>query len=146
MPDRAKVVGALCLCILAFILTEIIKPQFLEGTNFGYLTHVNMVVGAVVGWVFMGKRAGNGVVPAINNGITGIITLIFLAITVQSINEMLRLSMRNRYDGPFEALLSIISLGFDYVVKISTVPFWGTAIVGGIISGLILESVWRRWR
>ena len=146
MPDRAKVMAALCLCALAYILSEMVKPQFLEDYNFGYFTHVNMLLGVIVGWTFMGKRAGSGVVPAINNGVTGIASLLFLAVTVQSINEMLRLAMRKRYDGPFEAVLSIIPIGLDYTVLISTIPFWSTAFIGGALSGLIVEAVWQRWR
>lgn len=94
----------------------------------------------------MGKRAGFGIVPAINNGITGVVSLFLLAVAVQSINEMLRLAMRHRYDGAFDAVLSVIPLGLDYTVLISTVPFWGTAIIGGALSGLIVEAVWQRWR
>jgi hypothetical protein len=146
MPDRARVMGALCLCALAYILSEMVKPHFLEDYNFGYFNYVNMVLGVWVGWKFMGKRAGFGLVPAINNGITGAVSLIMLSITVQSINEMLRLAMRHRYDGAFEAVLSIISIGLEYLVLISTIPFWGTAVVGGILAGLVIEAVWMRWR
>jgi hypothetical protein len=146
MPDRAKVMGALCLCAMAYILSEMVKPQFLEDYNFGYFTYVNMLLGLIVGWTFMGKRAGFGVVPAINNGLTGILALLLLAVSIQSANEMLRPAMRLRYDGPFEAVLAIIPIGLDYTVLISTVPFWGTALIGGALSGLIVEAVWQRWR
>lgn len=146
MPDRAKVFGALCLCAMAYILSEMVKPQFLEGTNFGYFTYVNMLLGVVVGWMLLGRRAGLGLVPAINNGITSIVSLIILAVATQGINEMLRLAMRNRYDSPFEAVLSIVPLGLEFVVKVSTISFWGTALIGGILSGLIVEAIWKRWR
>lgn len=146
MPDRAKVMGALCLCAMAYILSELVKPAFLEDYNFGYFTYVNMLIGVIIGWTFMGKRAGYGVVPAFNSGVTAIISLMFVAIAVQSVNEMLRLAMRNRYDGPFDAVLSIIPIGLDYLVLVSNVPFWGTALIGGALSGLIVEAVWLRWR
>jgi hypothetical protein len=42
--------------------------------------------------------------------------------------------------------LAIIPIGLDYAVLISTVPFWGTALIGGALSGLIVEAVWQRWR
>ena len=145
MPDRAKVMGALCLCAMAYILSEMVKPQFLEDYNFGYFTYVNMLLGLIVGWTFKGKRAGFGVVPAINNGLTGILALLLLAVSIQSANEMLRPAMRLRYDGPFEAVLAIIPIGLDHTVLISTEPFWGTALIGGALSGLIVEAVWQRW-
>jgi hypothetical protein len=146
MPDSSRVMGALCLCAMAYILSEMSKSQFIEDFNFGYYTYVNMLLGVIVGWTFMGKRAGNGLVPAINNGVTAMFSLLTLAILVQSINEMLRLAMRNRYDGPFEAVLSVVGIGLDYIVKISTIPFWSTAFVGGIICGLIVEALWHSLR
>ena len=54
--------------------------------------------------------------------------------------------MRHRFDGAFEAILEIIPIGLDYLVLISTVPFWGTALLGGILAGLVIEAVWLRWR
>jgi hypothetical protein len=131
---------------MAYIMSEMVKPQFQEDFNFGYFTYVNMLLGVVVGWAFMGKRAGFGIVPAINNGITSVVSLFLVAVAIQSANEMLRLAMRLRYDGAFDAVLSIIPIALDYTILVSTIPFWGTTLIGGILSGLIVEAVWRRWR
>ena len=64
MPSSSKVSGSLCLCALAYILSELAKPQFIEDFNFGYFTYVSMLVGVIIRWVLMGKRAGFGLVSA----------------------------------------------------------------------------------
>ena len=141
MPDSAKLFGAICLCALAYILSEMVKPHFLEDYDFGYFNYVNMALGLFVGWKILGKQAGFGLMPAINNGLTSIISLLFLALLVQSINEMLRLAMRSRYDGAFDALVALIPIGIDLTVLVSTIPFWATAVAGGILSGLVVEVI-----
>ncbi|MDA9136030.1 TrgA family protein [Ascidiaceihabitans sp.] len=144
MPSSSKVSGSLCLCALAYILFELAKPQFIEDFNFGYFTYVNMLVGVIIGWVLMGKRAGFGLVFAINNGVTSTFSMVLVVIFIQSANEMIRLSMRGRYDGLVEALLEIIPIGIDFVVKVSSTALWGTALIGGIVAGLIVEAIWHR--
>ena len=52
MLSSSKVSGSLCLCALAYILSELAKPQFIEDFNFGNFTYVSMLVGVIVGWVF----------------------------------------------------------------------------------------------
>ena len=45
MPNAAKLVAAVGMAILAFIVTGMVKGLFDEVTNFGWFTQVNMVLG-----------------------------------------------------------------------------------------------------
>ena len=144
MPSSTKVASSLCLCALAYILSELVKPTFIEDYNFGYFTYVSMLVGVIVGWTSMGERVGFGLIPAINNGIMGTFSMVASVIFIQSANEMIRLSMRGRYDTLFDALLGIVPIGIDFVVQVSSTALWGTALIGGILAGLIAEANWNR--
>lgn len=146
MPDAAKLVAALGMALLAFIVSGLIMPLFEEDTNFGWFTTVNAVLGLVVGWLVIGSRAGRGIVSAINVGLTGPVVLVFWGLFVQSCNEMVRIAMKNRYDGPFEALVSIFEIGAEWALLMSTVTIWATLLVGGILVGLATEYAWRTWR
>lgn len=146
MPDAAKLVAAVGLAILAFVVSGMIIPLFEEEMNFGYFTWVNVALGLVTGWIVIGTRAGRGWVSAINVGLTGAVALVFWGLFVQSCNEMVRLAMKNRYDGPFEALLAVFKIGTDWALLMSTVQVWGTLAVGGIIIGILTEYAWRIWR
>ena len=57
MPDAAKLVAALGMGVLAFIVSFMIMPLFEEETNFGWFVQVNVVVGLIVGWTVIGSRA-----------------------------------------------------------------------------------------
>lgn len=146
MPNAAKLVAAVGMAILAFIVTGMVKGLFDEVTNFGWFTQVNMVLGCLVGWKFLGSRSGRGMVSAINMGLTAPIVLVFWAIFVQSCNEMVRLAMKNRFDGPFEALVAIFEIGSEWALMIVNVPIWATLFVGGVMTGIAAEHASRNWR
>lgn len=146
MPTGARLTAALCLALLAFLLSGEIMPLMPEGTNFGYFTPLNMCLGLLVGWFVMGKRAGRGFVPALNNGVSGVAVLLFWGLFIQGAYEMFRLAMRNRYGGPFEALSAIFTIGLDYAIVIFVPEVIVTVLIGAIVSGLATENASRRWR
>lgn len=146
MPNAARLVAALCLAVLAFIVSGQVKALLPEGTYFGYFTHVNVALGLVVGWTVMGKRAGQGFTAAINNGVTGVLVLVFWGLFVQGVNEMVDLAMRNRYGGPFEALTDIFRIAVDYGLLILVPNVIATLVVGALLSGLATEYASRTWR
>lgn len=146
MPDAARLVAALSLALVAFIVSGLIMPLMPEGLDFGYFVHVNVVLGLLCGWIIMGKRAGRGITPAINNGITGVVALLFWGLFVQGLNEMFRQAMRNRYGGPVEAVADIFKIGLDYGTTIFVPQVMITLLVGGILAGLATEYAWRTWR
>ncbi|WP_339766525.1 TrgA family protein [uncultured Pseudosulfitobacter sp.] len=146
MPDAARLVAAICLAILAFIVSGQIVPLMPESTDFGYFLYVNIVLGALVGWVVMGSRAGRGVTSAINNGLTGVMVFVLWGLLIQATNEMVRLAMRNRYDGPLEAVVDVFKIGAEYGLILLVPVVIGTLIVGAVLSGLATEVAWRKWR
>ncbi|MCK5502246.1 MAG: TrgA family protein, partial [Tritonibacter mobilis] len=109
MPTAAHLVASVALALLAFVVSGQIMPLMPESTDFGYFTHVNVGLALVAGWKVMGRRAGRGFVPGINNGLTGMAVLVIWALIIQGAVEMFRLAKRNIYDGPFEALAAIFT-------------------------------------
>lgn len=146
MPDAARLVAAICLAIVAFLVSGQIVPLMPESTDFGYFLYVNVILGAFVGWTVMGRRAGRGVVSAINNGLTGMLVFVLWGLFIQGANEMVRLAMRNRYDGPFEAIVAIFEIGAEYGLILLVPVVIGTLIAGGVLAGLATEVAWRKWR
>ena len=146
MPNAAKLVAGLGLALLAFVVSGMVMGLFEEEKNFGYFTHVNMILGFLVGWNVIGSRSGRGMVSAINVGLTAPIVLVFWALFIQSCNEMVRLAMRNRYDGPFEAVVAIFEIGSEWALLIANITVWVTLLLGGIFVGIAAEYASRRWQ
>ena len=146
MPTASRLVAAFCLVVLAFIVSGMIIDNGEEGKDYGYFTYVNMALGAACGWAIMGKRAGRGWTAGINNGLTGVASLVFWALFVQGCYEMFRLAMRNRYGGPFEAVMAIFQIGIEYGKLLITPEILIALAVGAVVSGLATELAHRQWR
>ena len=146
MPTAARLIAAISLAITGFVLSLLVMPLMPESTDFGYFIPVNIGLGLLVGWFVMGRRAGRGVTPAINNGFTGVFVLMFWGVAVQAINEMVRLSMRNRYDGPGEAMVAVFEIGAEYALIIATVQIGLAFVACSLITGLVTEIAARNWR
>ncbi|AYE86254.1 TrgA family protein [Sulfitobacter sp. D7] len=145
MPTGARLMAAISLAVLAFVLSGMVVPLMPESTDFGYFLPLNVLLGLVVGWRVMGKRAGRGIVAAINNGLAGVFVLMLWAIFLQAANEMVRLALRNRYDDPFEAIVAVFQIGAEFGVMIATLPIGVALVVGAVIAGLLTEFAYNRW-
>jgi hypothetical protein len=146
MPDAAKLVAALCMAALGFVVSGLIMGLFDDEMNFGWFTQVNMALGAIVGWIVIGRRAGRGITSAINIGLTAPVVLVFWGLFIQSANEMTRNAMLNRYHDMFEATGAVFEIGAKWALIITTVPVWATLLIGGVIAGVASEYAWRTWR
>jgi len=131
---------------LAYILSDLVRPLMPEGTDFGYFNYVNAFIGLCVGWVAVGSRGGRGLVPGINNGLTGTALLFIWTIGTHACYEMFRLAMRNRYDGPMEAIAGIFLIASEFAYMIATVPMLLAALVGAVVVGLATEYAAKTWR
>ena len=138
--------AAIALGLLAFIVSGQVKPLMPEGTDFGYFTQVNIALGLLVGWIMIGPRAGRGLVPGITNGITGMLSMVFWALFVQGAYEMFSRAMGHRYHGPFEAVMAILELTFEFAGMILVPNILVTLLVGGVLAGLAGEFASKRFR
>jgi len=144
MPTAARVIAALCLAALAWLVSEQIKPLFDEDKAFGNFNLINVGIAFVVGWQVIGSRAGRGLASAINNGLTGGIMMFFWTSLAHASIEMFERSMRNRYDGAFEAFAAMLQMMAENAVLIATPLIICTLLVGSAVSGFLAEFTSKR--
>jgi hypothetical protein len=149
MPTAARLVAAIVLAALGWFASELVKP-LIEAqtgrTEFGGLSLINLVLGALCGWIVIGKRAGRGYSAAIGNGLTGGAALVFWALFVQAVREMVDRSLARRYDGPVEAIGAIFELAVEYGAFLLDTQMLVTLVAGAILAGLASEFAAGRWR
>ncbi|MEP2680483.1 MAG: TrgA family protein [Sulfitobacter sp.] len=145
MPTAARLVAAIGLALLGFLLSGQVVPLLPEGQALGYFFHVNVALGVLTGWIFMGRRVGNGLVPAINNGLTGAAVMVLWALFLQGTWEMFDRAMRNLYSGPFDALLAILTLSVEFFFVIAVPSVLVPLALGGCLVGLLAENAHQRW-
>ena len=144
MPTAARLVSAVLLAALAALVSIQVMQVMPESTDFGWFLQINIVLGIAVGWFWLGPNAGDGTVQAVSIGVTSAALLLFVGLFLQSWNEMMRLAMRNRYDGPFEAVAAIFVEGLTFGQYL-TPEILGTLAAGGAIAGILASFAKRNW-
>lgn len=146
MPTAAKLVAAVMFALAGFLGAEAFKPLMEEGTNFGQFSPLTAVIGALTGWMVMGRLAGRGYVAATGFGLRTMVTIVFWALLAFCIYDMVLLSMKMRYDGPVEAVVGVFELMVERVLIMRDWNFVITLAVCGVVGGLVTEWAGRRWR
>lgn len=145
MPTASRLFAAIILGVLGWIVSDMIRPLMIEGLYFGWFNQINAGLGLAIGWIVVGSRAGRGMGPAIGNGATGVIVLLFWGLFVFSGIEMIKHAMRKQYDGAFEAFTDTFSIMAEYFFTIATPEIISSLIIGGMLSGIVSEWIGRRW-
>lgn len=147
MPTGGKLVGAIAFAALAYFLSDLVKPLLAEseGGRVGWLSPVNALVGAVLGWRVMGRGAGRRYVQAFGYGLTTMLATLFWCLLFWSGHKMLIQSTRLAYDGPMEALQAMGGQFVEYFRMLLVPEVAVPAIVGALFMGWLTEFFARRW-
>lgn len=146
MPTAARLIGAICFAILAFVASISVVPYLPKGTPVGYMPLINAGIGVLTGWMVVGPNAGQGYRMALANGIRGVATMIFVSLLLFAGREMFNRSMHHLYHGPGEALQKGAGLMLEFALYLANQTELAILIVGGAIAGFIVEFASHRWR
>jgi hypothetical protein len=145
MPTGAKAMAAISFAVVGWIVANTYVPNMPQAESVGYMREWTAVIGAVIGWRVMGTSVGKGYVRAVGSGLKTVIVMIFFALLLFGIYEMLQLSVRMRYDGPQEAILDVFQRMLDRSIPLLTVPVLAAIGIGGAVAGILTENASRRW-
>lgn len=145
MPTMPKLVAGLCLAALAYIVSNMVMALMPEGTAFGIFVPLNLLIGFVTGWLYVGRQNMTRMADGLSYGLTGAAVMTFVALFLQSGNEMMRLAMRHRYDGPFESVAAVFQIMVEFGSDIFTMQVLTTLVVGGIVTGIAVYLTAMRW-
>lgn len=145
MPTAAKLIGAVLFAALAWFVSEQIKDVLGRSAGLGLLSPINALLGAIMGWRVMGARAGDGFVASIGYGLTTVFAITFWAILVWSSYQMFNLAVRGRYTGPGDALGGLGDIMLENSALIVTPAVVGSAVIGGLVCGVVTEYFSHRW-
>lgn len=145
MPTAAKLVAAVLIAALGYAVASVIAGYFEPHETEGAFRYVSAACGLLIGWRFLGKRAGGGLSSAFGLGLSSAVALVLLGQVVFSGYVMIIRSLRKVYHGPFEALQGMVDIAIDNFDYLYHGDVLVTLIVGGILAGLLTEFVARRW-
>lgn len=145
MPTAPKLIAALWFCLLGWFATELVKNYLPDGTQFGLMSQISAFLGFIIGWRFMGMRAGDTVAATYAYGLSASILLSFWTVFYFAFEEMIHRALKTRYDGPTNALLGMVDLGREYAIFIVKPDVFVCLIIGGLFGGWLTDQVSRRW-
>jgi hypothetical protein len=146
MPTAAKLFSAVAFAIAAYVAADVYKLGVPDRTVWGAFNLISAAIGMLCGWLVMGGLAGRGYRAAIGYGLRTMVTVVFWILLAFSTYMMIMRSMNKVYDGPMEALVGIFDLMIENAAPMANTTMIGTLFAGGIVSGMIVEWVGRRWR
>ncbi len=151
MLTMPKLIAAILIAFAAWIVSGLVKVEVREvyGTyNFGWFVPLSVVMGFLCGWLILGKRGdgtlGFGTAPAI--GLTAMLAGVAWVLFLVSANEVLRLAIARRYDGPVETVLALVPVGKDYAQYLIRQNIGLTILIMGMVAGWFTDWAARRWR
>jgi len=140
-----KLIAALFFAALGYFAGDLVKPLLPEGTRTVWLNETLAVLGLISGWRMSGSRAGFGTRSGLGYGLTSAGLIAFWGVFFFSGEKMLQYSLDKRFDGPMEALRSMVEFMLDFSVLIAVPTVIGAAIFGGLFGGWLTEWVAKRW-
>ena len=146
MPTGAKAMAAISFAVVGWLIANSYVLNMPQAQAVGYLRELVGLLGALIGWRVMGNAVGKGYVGAVGSGWKTAVVLVFFALLLFGIYEMLQLSVRMRYDGPFDAILDVFKRMFERSAPLLSVGVLAAMAVGGGVAGVLTESASRRWR
>lgn len=146
MPTAGRFASAVVMMFMAIIVSALIIPLLPEGKDVGYFAYINAFIGFCCGWVVTGGRLGRGVSAAMSNGFTGMLAVLFFALTLQALNEMMIRAMDLRYKGLSHAISGFADLVGEFALLLATPDILGTLLFGSMLAGFAGEMAARRWR
>jgi hypothetical protein len=146
MPTGAKGIAALSFAVVGWLIANAYVPNMPEVSRVGYFRELVGALGAIIGWRVMGNSVGKGYVGAVGSGWKTVLVLVFFALLLFGIYEMLLLSVKMRYDGPMEAVLDVFRRMMERAIPLLSGGVLAAMLIGGAIAGVLTEHASRRWR
>ncbi|NNE89751.1 MAG: TrgA family protein [Silicimonas sp.] len=144
MPTGAKLIGGLAFAALAYFISDLIKPLLPEGSQLGWFSPLNAIIGFLMGWTIMGKGAGETYRRTFGYGLTTLVATAFWSLLVWSGYEMLKLSIRMRFDGPIEALQGMAQEFVDYAKLAAVNEVVWPAVIGALFAAWVTHFFAKR--
>lgn len=135
MPTGAKLAAALTFAVVGWITTNYYVPNMPDVEVAGNVREGVALIGAIVGWRVMGPAVGKGYLEAAGSGIKTAVLVVFFALLLFSLYEMLMNSVKMRYDGAFDAITDVFTTMARRSQALFSVGVLVSMIVGGIVAG-----------
>ncbi|WP_322889125.1 MULTISPECIES: TrgA family protein [unclassified Yoonia] len=139
MPTAGRMAAAVVFGLWGWYLAGVGTPFFDEGrAPRSFLTGC-VITGILLGWIYVGRRTGEGYVQAVGHGLSAGFAFSFITLFIMGFSLMMANAFRRRYDGPMEAIVDIFELMVSESSRFIDVTLISSVLVGAVICAWVAE-------
>jgi hypothetical protein len=139
MPTAARLAGAILFGLWGWYISGVATPFFMEGRPPRSFVPASVLTGILIGWIYIGRRLGQGYVQAVGHGLSGGFAFAFVSLFIMGLSLMMANAMRRRYDGPMEAVVDIFNLMVSESGRFYDVTLIASVFVGAVLCAWVAE-------
>ncbi len=146
MLTGARLVGGLILGLSGIVIAMLLVDR---DPAIAYLRNEIIilvgVVGFLTGWRSLGRRVGTGYRAALGYGLRAAVTVALWSIFLAALYEVFNNIFKHAGEGYMVPVIETFQLSVDIAIYVFQWPIMLTAVVLGIICGLVTEYVNKIW-
>ena len=148
MPTAARIVAAVLIAFIAWVVSGLIKQLLPEEPDFGVFVPLCVIVGGLCGWMILGRRADRGRLGfsnAIGVGLSAMAMTVFWVLLFVSAWESFDVAMQRRFHDPMKVIYNIYPIAKDHVMTLADVDVLVWLVFGGAITGVLAHMAGQKW-
>lgn len=148
MPTAARIVAAVCIAFIAWVVSGLVKLQMPDRGSFGYFVPICVIVGATCGWTILGRRADRGKLGyggGMAVGLTALAMTIFWVLILISGYESFSIAMHRTYHDPMKVIYNMYPIARDYLLLMNDTTILAWLGAGGAITGVLAHMAGHKW-
>lgn len=146
MPTAARAVAAIIMAVMGYWAAYFMLPVVHEDTVIPNFLYLSAGLGAVTGWISVGRRIDSGKYGALSSGLTGMSLFAFWFILGQVSYRVIQYALWRRYRRNTDAIDGFVDWMLEYTVLLLTPEVLGVLLGGGILAGVLATFAGRHWK
>lgn len=148
MPTAARIISALCIAFIAWVVSGLIKQLMPDEPDFGVFVPLCVVVGALCGWKILGLRADRGKLGyanAIGVGLSAMAMTVFWVLLIVSAWESFEIAMHRTFHDPMRVIYGLYPIVTEHLQTMSDTDVIVWLVFGGAITGILAHMAGSKW-
>lgn len=148
MPTAARIVAAVCIAFIAWVVSGLVKQAMPDEPTFGYFVPICVVVGAICGWTILGRRADRGKLGyanAVGVGLSAMAMTVFWVLLFVSSWESFTIAVQRTFHDPMKVIYNLYPIALDHLRTMSDVDIIVWLVAGGAITGILAHLAGQKW-
>lgn len=148
MPTAARIVSAVCIAFIAWVVSGLIKQLMPDEPDFGIFVPLSVGIGAICGWTILGRRADRGrlgYANAIGVGLSAMAMTVFWVLLFVSAWESFSVAISRTFHDPMKVIYNLYPIALEHIQTMNDTDVLVWLGFGGAITGILAHMAGSKW-